>query len=54
MAYSLWELLKFSPAELLERERALTWTEREKERLEALRQYENPVTRRATKLKPLE
>ena len=40
MAYSLWEFLTFSPAVLRQRERTLTWKEREEERLEALRQYE--------------
>jgi hypothetical protein len=33
MAYSLWEFLKFSPQQLRERERTMTFEEREQERL---------------------
>ena len=40
MAYSLWEILRFTSAELRQRQQTMTFEEREAERLEAWRKAE--------------
>ncbi len=49
MAYSIWELLTFPPEVLEERLRRMTFQEREAERLEALREFEESKLQRESK-----